>query len=235
MTSAGDLTGENCTRKLDFVASRVAQDPSASLERQWWLSTLLVLQSPRAVFTALRADSDEAAAARQEPMAAVVFLAGISVFLSTSTAAGLFDDFEFDALLVAVEAIVAGALVGLQNYWLGGGALYLGGRWLGSGGSYRRARHLVGFAMTPLVLSLLLVWPVALAVYGGDLFRTGGDDAGDGRWVLQTFWLVASAWTVGLLLYGIRVVNGWSWLRSVGALAAALVALGLVTLAFAVV
>ena len=216
------------------MVTRAEPDSSSSLEREWWLNTLLVLHSPRLVFSALRDDSDAPAAARQEPMAAIVFLGGIAAFLSTSTAAHLFDDFEYDALLVVVESIIAGAIVGLQNYWLGGGALYLGARWLGSPGSYRRARHMVGLAMTPLVLTLLLIWPVTLAVYGSDLFRTGGDDTGTGRWIFHALWLAAVAWGLALLLVAIQVVHRWSWLRSLGAALAAAVVLGATVLAFAV-
>lgn len=167
-------------------------------------------------------------------MLAIVLLGGISAFLWTPTASRLFDEFEFDALLIGVEAFIAGSLVGLQNYWLGGGALYLGARWLGSTGSYRRARHTVGLAMMPLVLTLLLVWPVALALYGGDLFRTGGDDTGTGRWIFQGIWLGAVAWGLGLLLVAIRAVEGWSWTRSAGGVLAAAVVLAATALAFAV-
>jgi len=40
------------------------------------------------------------------------------------------------------------------------------------------------FASAPLALSLLLVWPVRLAIYGDDLFRSGGSDTGTGEVVL---------------------------------------------------
>lgn len=186
--------------------------------------------NPRAVFAALREDSDDAAAARSEPMAAIVFLAGIAVFLSTSTASQLYDGFEYDAVVIVLETVVAGALVGLQNYWLGGGGLYLGARGLGADGSYRRARHLVGFAMVPLIVWLLVVWPVELAVYGGDLFRTGGDDHGTGRWMFQGVLFAAVAWSFALLLLGVRTVHRWSWPRSLGAVALSAVALGAISL-----
>lgn len=216
------------------MATRVEPEVRPSLDKEWWLNTILVLHSPRLVFSALRDDSEDAAGARQEPMVAIVLLGGISAFLSTSAAAHLFDDPVFDAVLVVVVSFLAGALVGLQNYWLGGGALYLGARWLGGTGSYRLARHMVGFAMAPLVLTLAFVWPIAIAVYGGDLFRTGGDDTGAGRWIFQGFWLAAVAWAVGLLLLAVRVVHGWSWVRSLGAVLAAAVVLARMVLALAV-
>ena len=47
-----------------------------SPERAWLLRALLVLQSPRSVFAAIRDDSDEAAGARSEALLALVWLAG---------------------------------------------------------------------------------------------------------------------------------------------------------------
>src|SRR3954468_19753099 len=131
-----------------------------SPDREWWLRTLQVLQRPRAVFVALRDDTDEAAEARAEPMVAITLLGGIAAFLASSTAAHVYDGFEYDALVFVLEAFVAGAIFGLQNYWLGGGGVYLGARAVGSTGSYRQARHLMGFSMIPLIVWLVLVWPV---------------------------------------------------------------------------
>ena len=53
-----------------------------------------MLQSPRAVFAALRDDSDEAAEARQDAAGAIVWLAGIAVVLATTVASTLLDDLE---------------------------------------------------------------------------------------------------------------------------------------------
>lgn len=211
-----------------------AEADDGALEREWWLRTLQVLQRPRLVFAALRDDSDPPAAARQEPMAALVLLAGIAAFVATPTAAHLYDDFEYDVLVVAVQTIFAGAIVGLQNYWLGGAALYAGAHGLGSKISYRQARHAVGFASIPLILALLLVWPVEIAVYGSDLFRTGGDDAGAGRWLFHGLWLAAGTCVLGLLVLGVRVLNGWSWPRSMAATALAAVVLLATAVVFAV-
>ena len=54
--------------------------------REWWLRTVLVLHSPRAVFVALRDDDPEAAAQRSEPVLLIVLLAGIAFVLSTHAA-----------------------------------------------------------------------------------------------------------------------------------------------------
>ena len=185
----------------------------ASGERDWWLRALLVLQSPRAVFTALRDDSNAAAHARQEPLVALVYLAGIAGVLATTASGRLLDVPEFDGLLIAVWAFSAGGIYGVATYWLGGAAVYLGARLAGGRGSYRRARHLLGFAAAPLALALL-TWPVRIALYGGDLFRTGGADAGAANRFFDGLELAAIAWMVALIVLGMRVVHGWSWPRS---------------------
>ena len=95
-------------------------------------------------------------------------------------------------------------------YWLGGVFLFAGGL-LGSNGSYRRARHVLAYAAAPLVLLLLFVWPVRLAVYGDDVFRSGGDDSGAGDTVFGVPSLVAlGAGRSPLLVIGTRAVHGWS-------------------------
>ena len=105
-----------------------------------------------------------------------------------------------------------------MGYFIVGGALYLGARGLGSAGTFRRARHVLGFAVAPLALSLLVLWPLQLAVYGGDVFRSGGSDEGAGGTVFDALGLGFAAWSGVLLLVGVRAVHGWTWTRSLQAL-----------------
>jgi hypothetical protein len=205
-----------------------AEERSGQLsdERAWLLRALLVLQSPRAVFAALRDDSDDAARARQEPVTALVGLAGIAGVLWTPVAGRLLDDPAIDGLLVAVWAFVGGALYGLFGYLVGGALLFMGLRSAGGAGSFRRARHLFAFALAPVALSLLVVWPLRLVAFGSDVFRTGGDDGG-GDAVFAALELGFVAWSAALLVVGVRAVHGWPWRRALEgiALAAALPAL----------
>jgi hypothetical protein len=187
-------------------------------DREWWLRVPAVLLSPRSVFVSLRDESREDMDARSEPVFALVYLAGIAIALGTSTAGELYDDPEYDALLVAVWAVIAGAFLAFAGYFIVGGALYLGARGLGSAGSFRRARHVLGFALAPLALSLFLVWPVQIAAFGTDLFRRGGSDEGTAGDVFEAIELGFAAWAAVLLLVGIRAVHGWSWWRSLAAL-----------------
>jgi hypothetical protein len=86
---------------------------------------------------------------------------------------------------------------------------------------------MLALSAAPLALALLTLWPVRIAIYGEDLFRTGGTDWGPGDRAFGGLFYFAFAWSALLLLIGIRAVHGWSWGRSLAtfALAAALPAL----------
>jgi hypothetical protein len=185
-----------------------------SPERAWWLRVPAVLLSPRPVFYALREDDPADVTARSEPILLVVLLAGAATVLATPTAGRLFDNPSYDPLLLAVWTFIAGGIYGAVGYFLLGFAIFFGARLMGSLGSFRRERQLAGFALVPLAASLLVVLPLRLALYGGDTFHEGGADEGTGEAVLLGLQLVFAAWSLGLLLLGVRVVHGWDWLRS---------------------
>jgi Yip1-like protein len=203
------------------VAARAEHQTS---EKAWLLRTLLVLQSPRPVFAALRDDSDEAAGARQDPVGAIVWLAGIAGVLATSFASTLMNNPERDWLDIAIWAFLGGGLYGFGLYLIGGKVLHVVLRRLGSRGSFRRARHLLAFAATPIALALLLYWPIRIAVYGEELFRGGGADGGTAGSVFAWIFYVFVVWALALLLVGVRTIHGWTWARSLGGVALAAVA-----------
>jgi hypothetical protein len=62
---------------------------------------------------------------------------------------------------------------------------------------------------------------VRIAVYGQDLFRTGGTDSGRGDAVFGGVFLGFVAWSVWLLLVGVRTVHGWTWGRAAATVALA--------------
>jgi len=197
-----------------------ATKPSA-LERTWWLRAPAVLVAPRAVFASLRDDSDDAAEDRQEPLTAIAALAGIAAVLPSPTFRHMLNDGSVSLSLVPVLAFLAGALYAVVFYWLVGGLLHGASRRLGSEGSWRRSRQTLALAATPLALSLLTFWPLRLAIYGEDLFRTGGDDYGRSDAIFGGVYLGIVAWCVLLLLIGVRAVHGWTWGRSAAAVALA--------------
>ena len=200
---------------------------SSALERSWWLRAPAVLVAPRAVFVALRDESEEAVEARQEPLLAVAALAGIAAVLGSPVARELLNDASFSVSLIPVWAFLGGMVYAVAVYWLGGGLLYGAARRFGGLGSYRRARSMLALSAAPLALTLFTLWPVRIAIYGEDLFRTGGTDWGPGDRTFGGLFYFAFAWSAILLLIGIRAVHGWTWGRSLAtlALAAALPAL----------
>jgi hypothetical protein len=204
------------------MASSVREDMPADTERAWWRRTAALLAHPTPVFAALSDDSQDDLDARQEPLTAVVFLAAIAAVLATPTTGRLLDDPAIDGLLVPVLAIFTGGIYAAFGYFVLGGAVYLGARAAGSTAGYRRARHIFGFALVPLALSLLVLWPVRLALYGGDSFRSGGSDAPGGDRVFGVLQLGFAAWTLVLLVLGLRVVERWSWGRALAGVTAAL-------------
>ena len=199
----------------------------SALERSWWLRAPAVLVAPRAVFVSLRDDSDEAVEARQEPLTAIVGLAGIAGVLATPVARHLLNESGTTPIVVAVWAFIGGLVYATAVYWLGGGLLYGAARRFGGLGNYRRARSLLALSGAPVALALFTVWPVRIAIYGQNLFRTGGDDWGPGDRIFGGLLYFAFAWTAVLLVIGVRSVHGWTWARSLAtvALAASLPAL----------
>jgi hypothetical protein len=187
-------------------------------DREWWLRVPAVLLSPRSVFAALRNDEREDVEARSEPILALTLLAGIAVALGTTTARTLYDDPLYDLVNLAIWIVLAGGFVGFVGYFIVGGALYLGARGLGSQGTFRRARHVLGFALAPLALSALALWPLGFLVFGTDMFKRGGSDDGVGGDLFYALALGFSLWSAALVLVGVRTVHGWTWSRSLGAL-----------------
>ena len=204
--------------RSDYAPGVVTDAQQAANERAWLLRALLVLQSPRAVFAALRDDSEVAARARAEPIVALVWLAGIACVLATPVAGRVLDDVAFDGVVIAVWAFLGGGLFGIAVYFAAGAVLQFAGRVFGTRGSYRRARHVLGFSVAPLALALLLYWPIRIAIQGSDVFRTGGSDGGH---VVADAFYVFVAWALALLVLGVRTVHGWSWTRAAATVALA--------------
>jgi hypothetical protein len=196
--------------------------PTTTLERDWWLRLGMVFTSPKHVFAWLRDDTDEAAAARQEPVLLIGFLAGAAGVLTSNGISHALDDFGLDGVDLGVIVLFASLIYGIVGYFALGALVYIGEQLADGLGSYRRARHILAFACAPLALSLV-IWPVRLALYGEDNFKSGGSDAGTGGAVFEGIETAVVVWCFVLLVLGIRTANGWSWRRT--AIAAAVPAI----------
>jgi len=136
---------------------------------------------------------------------ALVWLSGIASVLWSPTYGHLQDDVANDALNVAVIAFIGGGIYGALVYFLGGLVLYAVTRVAG-GITYRQVRHVLAFASAPVALSLFVVWPVRLAVYGEDVFKRGGADHGAGNTAFVVIELAFVAWALALLVLGVRLL-----------------------------
>jgi len=220
---------------MRVVTDPVQVSPDLSPERAWWLRVPAVLLAPRSVFYALREEDPDDINARGEPILLLVWLAGIALLLTDPVTANVLDQEGYDAIVLAIWIFFAGGLLGAVDYFLAGFALFFGARLLGSLGSFRRERHLVAFASAPLALSAVVLLPLRLAIYGGDTFRAGGADQGAGDTIFLAFQIVFMAWTLALLLMGVRVVHGWSWPRSFATVAAGAALIAAIVALFALV
>jgi len=167
-------------------------------ELDWWRRGAGVIFRPRHVFGALRDDSEGAANERQEVVVALAFVGGVAAALATAGEA--FEDLGVVELLVGLFA--AGFAYAFVGYWIVGWGLSFVVPRLGGTGSRRRTRHVLAFALAPLVFALVawFVWP----------------------WLL----VVLASWSLALLVVGLRVVHQWSYARATAAVAAATVWLG---------
>jgi hypothetical protein len=193
--------------------SAQAQPTTSSLERDWWLRLAVVFTAPTHVFAWLRDDTDEAAHARQEPVLLVGFLAAAAGVLTSGGISHALDDFGLDGIDLAVVVLFATLIYGIVGYFAFGALVYIGEQLADGLGSYRRARHILAFACAPLALSLIL-WPVRLALYGEDNFRSGGSDTGTGGSLFEGIEAAVVVWCFALVVLGIRTANGWSWRRT---------------------
>jgi hypothetical protein len=150
------------------------------------------------------------------------FLAGAAGVLTSNGISHALDDFGLDGVDLAVIVLFASLIYGIVGYFALGALVYIGEQLADGLGSYRRARHILAFACAPLALSLV-IWPVRLALYGEDNFKSGGSDAGTGGAVFEGIETAVVVWCFVLLVLGIRTANGWSWRRT--AIAAAVPAI----------
>lgn len=189
-----------------------------SPERIWWQRVPKVVRRPREVFAALRdEDGREDLDARQEIMLALAWLIGLAWLLADPVAGEIYDDPAFDWMLALVWGFAGGGIVGVAVYWGLGAALFLGLRGLGSRRTFREARHLLGYACVPFALSSV-VFLAKLVTFGSDTLRTGGADDGVAGQAFTALQAGFAVWTLVLAVLAIRVVERWSWGRSLGAM-----------------
>ena len=134
------------------------------------------------------------------------------------------------ALLVAAGFVI-GPLAGVLFTYLFSVLVHRVGRLLGGTGSYRNVRAAMVYASVPIVYSLVLVFPIEIAVFGPYFFSDNPPPMvinPVAYIVLLGFDAAAIVWSLALLMEGAVVVNGFS--RAKAAVLAAII-VSLTTLA----
>jgi hypothetical protein len=184
-----------------------------------WRRVPRTLWSPHEVFVALRAADEDDETARQEPILAVVLLAGMSAVLLMGGT--LVDDRTVDGLVAAAVTFFAGGLYGAAGYFVLGVGVWLGVRGAGAEAPFRRARHVVAFSAVPIAVSFFLVAPAVIIGYGLDFFR--GTAPSSSTWVVLGIGAPFLVWAGALLVTALRVTYRLAWLGVATALAFAAV------------
>jgi len=197
--------------KAADAAAEVDADAAQALARAWWKRVPRVVTAPRAVFRALAETDELDLEARSEPVLAIAILAGMAGLLLTPTWGTLLDDSAVDGLVVAVLTFVGGVFYGAAGAFLLGLALWVGAKGAGLDVSRRVARHVVVFAALPLAVSLLVTLPAIALAFGWDWFRTGGADGGSSRAVVVAIGVAFAAWSLGLVVIGLRETLRLPW------------------------
>ena len=215
--------------QADRQGARLARE-GESAAREWWRRVPRVVTAPRSVFAALAETDDLDVDARAEPVLALTILAGIAAML-LAPGWNVMDDWTADWLVVAVVTFIGGLFYGAAGYFLLGLALWLGAKAVGVEAPFKIARQLIAFAALPLALSLGVLIPAILIGYGEDWFLSGGaDETGDGRTIITAIGLAFVAWSLALVVIGLRTTFRLPWRGVVGALLLA----GVLVSAFAV-
>ncbi len=189
----------------------------------WWRLTPRVLTAPTEVFGALRDDDETDVDARSEPILLIVILAGMAAMLLTPAWGRLLDEESLDWLVLAVVTFIGGLLYGAFGYFVLGLVVWLGLRGVGVDTAARKARQVAAFAAVPFALSIVVIVPAIVLVFGTDWFRTGGSDEGAGRAIVVGVGLAFVLWSLGLLGLGLRTTFGLPWRGAIGAMALAAV------------
>jgi hypothetical protein len=200
----------------DSVGDERARRTEA-LVGEWWRRVPRVLWSPRAVFAALRETDEDDQTARQEPILAIVLLAGMAAVLMIGGT--LVSDPSVDGFVAAAVTFIAGGLYGASGYLVLGVGVMLGVRGAEGQGTFRQARHVVAFSVVPVAVSFLVTAPVIAVVYGSSYF--GDETPGSSTQVMLAIGLPFVAWAAALLAVGLRVTYRLSWRGVAAALALA--------------
>ncbi len=199
-----------CASCKSFLQTKV--DNLNLFETLWSL-----MESPRAAFRRI------ALARHKNYVILLSCLLGVALVYALFWFKNLGNRFP-DFLLLVGAGIVAGPVIGILFTYVLSVLVHRVGRLLGGKGTYRNVRAATVYASVPVVYSLILVFPIEIAIFGPYFFSDNPPPLvinPAAYIVLLAFDAAAVLWSLVLLVEGAVVVNGFS--RGKAALLAAVV------------
>lgn len=148
----------------------------------------------------------------------LLVLAGISRAFDRASMKDMGDNMSIWGILSL--SIILGGLLGWISYYIYAALLSLTGDWLDGKGDTTSILRILAYAMTPAIISLLLLIP-QIGIYGNEIFKADGDitSAGlipnilvYGSMILE---LILGIWTIVLCVIGVSEVQKLSIGKSI--------------------
>lgn len=100
----------------------------------------------------------------------LVYITGIvmSLNLSLNTASGDSRSIGF----IIIQALIRGILFGFLGWFIFSGLIYWVGKMFNGTGSFKRVRTTYAWAQIPMLVQLIILWPLNYLVFGNELFTS---------------------------------------------------------------
>lgn len=107
---------------------------------------------------------------RQNTVRLLVYISGIvmSLNLSLSAASGDVNSFGF----IIVQTLIRGILYGFIGWYIFSGLIYGIGKIFKGTGTFKEIKTAYGWAQIPMLVVLVIIWPINFLVFGDELFRS---------------------------------------------------------------
>jgi hypothetical protein len=160
-------------------------------------------------------------------------LVGMSIFFAFLWHINAGNYFENVLVLLGLGGL-AGIPFGLLFTTLLAGFIVIAVRWMGGKATLQNARAVATYAGMPLILSLVVVLPLEVAVFGREFFGSNPPPLALNPVAylgLLAFDALAALWAIVLLYKGVKVLSGFGVVKSLGATTFALVVPAVLVLA----
>ncbi|MFD0836548.1 Yip1 family protein [Mariniflexile aquimaris] len=148
----------------------------------------------------------------------LLVLAGISSAFDRASKRDMGDRLSIWAIIGL--SILLGGLLGWISYYIYAALLSWTGKWLDGKGDTTSILRILSYAMTPVIITLLLLIP-QIGIYGNELFKSDGDLSSAGIlpniifYSSMIFELIFSLWIIVFCVIGVSEVQKFSIGKSI--------------------